>query len=43
MKEKINSIKEQLENIIIEKLQLHVHLKNTDEQRENEKRDLLRD
>jgi molecular chaperone GrpE (heat shock protein) len=42
MKEQINSIKE-LENIIVEKLQLHVHLKNTVEQRENEKRDLLRE
>ena len=43
MKEDINILKSQLNQIIVENLQSNNHLKNTIEQQENEKHDLLKD
>jgi len=43
MKEDINTLKSQLNQIIVENLQSNNHLKNTIEQKENEKHDLLKD
>jgi molecular chaperone GrpE (heat shock protein) len=43
MKEDINTLKSQLNQIIVENLQSINHLKNAIEQKENEKQDLLKD
>ena len=43
MKEDINTLKSQLNQIIVENLQSNNHLKNAIEQKENEKQDLLKD
>jgi molecular chaperone GrpE (heat shock protein) len=43
MKEDINTLKSQLNHIIVEKLQSNNQLKNAIEQKENEKHDLLKD
>lgn len=43
MKEDINILKSQLNQIIVENLQSNNHLKNAIEQKENEKNDLLKD
>jgi molecular chaperone GrpE (heat shock protein) len=43
MKEHINTLKSQLNQIIVENFQANIHLKNAIEQKENEKHDLLKD
>lgn len=43
MKEHINTLKSQLNQIIVENFQSNNHLKNAIEQKENEKHDLLKD